>query len=112
MGIVFYRFSSTTNVTKSYLLNFATSWATSPIAQHFSDAIGGVPFLELQSVPEGYRHSWWAFCAILKTDKPQVDWYKLRDKILSDGGDGVYAAWKLSYMEPFFQQTVQHQARV
>ena len=44
---------------------------------------------------------------ILLTDKPETDWYRFRNLFKSNGGDGYYAAWKLSYFEPLFLETVQ-----
>ena len=55
-----------------------------------------------QHVPSGDVNSYWTWVARLNTSK--VSWYKFRDKFLENGGDGVYAAWQLTYLEPMFQQ--------
>ena len=47
-------------------------------------------------------YSFWSFSVVLNTDKPEIDWYKFRDLFVKNGGDGFYAAWKLSYFEPLF----------
>jgi len=48
-----------------------------------------------------YTNSYWTWVACLNTDK--VGWHAFRDCWLENGGDGVYAAWKLTYLEPMFQ---------
>lgn len=70
-------------------------------AAHFCEAVAGCNWLTPQKVNDGDVHSYWAFCVVLDTDK--VDWYQFRKKYMELGGDGIYAAWKLSYMEPAFQ---------
>lgn len=70
-------------------------------AAHFLDAIKGCKWLTPQKVNDGDVHSYWAFCVVLNTDK--VNWYEFRKKYMELGGDGIYAAWKLSYMEPAFR---------
>ena len=39
---------------------------------------------------------------ILNTDNPEKDWYRFRDLFQKNGGDGYYAAWKLTYQEDLF----------
>lgn len=48
-----------------------------------------------------YTNSYWTWVTCLNTDK--VGWHTFRDRWLDNGGDGVYAAWKLTYLEPMFQ---------
>lgn len=62
--------------------------------------------LKPQAEPEGYVNSHWAYSVLLDTKNPGTDWYKFRDSFQKNGGDGYYAAWKLTYMEPYFQQQV------
>ena len=45
---------------------------------------------------------------VLNTDCPEKDWYAFRELFQLNGGDGYYAAWKLSYNEPLFQNQIQH----
>ena len=47
-----------------------------------------------------YTHSYWTWVSYLNT--PDVDWYDFRQRFTSFGGDGVFAAWKLTYLEPMF----------
>lgn len=70
-------------------------------AAHLLEAVKGCEWLTPQKVNDGDVHSYWAFCLVLDTDK--VDWYEFRKKYMELGGDGIYAAWKLSYMEPAFR---------
>ncbi|MCP4153066.1 MAG: DegT/DnrJ/EryC1/StrS family aminotransferase [bacterium] len=71
-------------------------------ARLFDQAVTGTPLLQKQTEPEGYKHVYWAYSVILKTDTPETDWYAFRDLFQKNGGHGYYAAWKLSYMEPLF----------
>lgn len=65
-----------------------------------------------QIEPDGYLNSYWSYSMVLKTDKPETDWYKFRDLFQKNGGDGYYAAWKLSYFEPLFLNEIQNYAGV
>lgn len=47
-----------------------------------------------------YTNSYWTWVACIRN--PVVDWISFRDRFESAGGDGVYAAWKLTYLEPMF----------
>ena len=71
-------------------------------ANLFLEAIEGCEWLRPQKTPEGYVHSYWALPVRL-THK-SVAWTDFRKKYMELGGDGIYAAWKLSYMEPMFQE--------
>ncbi len=77
------------------------------VAKLFDKAILGCDFLRRQSEPEGYLNSYWSYSMILKTEKPEVDWYRFKELFRKNGGDGYYAAWKLSYFEPLFQNEIQ-----
>lgn len=70
-------------------------------ARHFLNAIKGCNWLRAQKVNDTDEHSYWAFCVVLDTNK--VNWYEFRKKFMEFGGDGIYSAWKLSYMEPAFK---------
>ena len=70
-------------------------------ARHFLEAVKGFDFLVPQKVPEDYVHSYWAF--VLRLDTSRVAWADFRKKFMELGGDGVYGAWMLGYMEPMFR---------
>jgi perosamine synthetase len=82
------------------------------VAILFDEAIKGHDFLKRQIEPEGYLNSYWAYSMVLQTDQPEKDWYKFRDLFQKNGGDGYYAAWKLSYYEPLFLEDIQKQKGV
>jgi perosamine synthetase len=78
------------------------------VARLFDEVLDGCNILTPQKTPSNCTNSYWAYAMVLKTDAPETDWYKFRDLFQKNGGDGYYAAWKLSYNEPFFQTTVQN----
>ena len=53
-----------------------------------------------QHVPLNCINSYWTW--VCKLDTTKVSWHLFRDSFLKNGGDGVYGAWKLTYMEPMF----------
>jgi perosamine synthetase len=77
------------------------------VAEIFDEAVKGANLFKKQYIPEGYKNTYWSYSLVLNTDKPEVDWYKFRDLFQKNGGDGYYAAWKLSYFEPLFLNVIQ-----
>ena len=77
------------------------------VAKIFDEAIEGTDLLRRQHEPEDVSNSYWSYSLVLNTDHPEKDWYIFRDLFQKNGGDGYYAAWKLSYNEPLFQNIVQ-----
>jgi perosamine synthetase len=77
------------------------------VAKIFDQVIAVNNLLIRQTEPEGYKNSYWAYSVILNTNNPNVDWYRFRDLFQKNGGDGYYAAWKLSYNEPLFKNEIQ-----
>jgi perosamine synthetase len=55
-----------------------------------------------QYIGPEYKNSYWTWVAVLKRE--DITWHSLRDKFLANGGDGVYAAWQLTYLEPMFKE--------
>lgn len=49
-----------------------------------------------------YTNSYWTWATCLRN--PAVEWTEFRDRFEKAGGDGVYAAWKLTYLEPMFTE--------
>jgi perosamine synthetase len=74
-------------------------------AQIFSQAIKGCSWLKPQKVPDGYKHSYWTYVLKLEESVP-FSWYDFRRKYIELGGDGIYAAWQLTYLEPLFRNHV------
>lgn len=78
------------------------------VAKLFDKATEGFDFIRIQNSSDDYLNSFWAYSFALITDNPNLDWYKFRDIFKKNGGDGYYAAWKLSYFEPLFLENVQN----
>jgi perosamine synthetase len=77
------------------------------VAKLFGEVIKNVSWLYPQYVPVGYVNTYWTYAVVLDTPKPDIDWYRFRDLFQKNDGDGIYAAWKLTYMEPLFLESVQ-----
>lgn len=82
------------------------------VANIFDEAIEDQSLLKKQYEPKGCKNSYWTYCLVLNTDNPSKDWYKFRDLFQENGGDNYYAAWKLSYNEPAYQNILQIQPGV
>lgn len=78
------------------------------VAKLFDAAIEGSDIVEKQFIPEYCENSFWGYALILNTDKPETEWYEFRDLFQKNGGDGYYAAWKLTYQEDLFTQEIQN----
>jgi perosamine synthetase len=71
------------------------------VARLFDEAIRGFEeWFVPQRVDDQYVHSYWTWVGRL--EYPQITWHQFRDRFVSLGGDGIYAAWKLAYLEPMF----------
>ena len=68
-------------------------------ADLYAEAHQGCSWLRPQVVPDDYVHSWWAYPLRLENED-QFDWRDFRKKYVDFGGDGIYAAWQLNYLEP------------
>ncbi len=82
------------------------------VAAIFDKVIKNQNLLVKQYEPKECENSYWTYCVVLKTDNPDVDWYRFRDLFQKNGGDGYYAAWKLSYNEPAYQNILQNKPGV
>lgn len=69
--------------------------------KEFLEIVNDCEWLIPQSCNEECVNSYWAFSVVLNRD--DISWYEFRDKFQELGGDGIYAAWKLTYMEPMFE---------
>ncbi len=70
-------------------------------AKYYDEVIKKIEWLQPQFVPEGYQHSYWTY--VVKIIDERINWYDFRKKYMELGGDGIYSAWKLSYLEPAFK---------
>jgi perosamine synthetase len=78
------------------------------VAHLFDEALVGSDLLIRQVEPEDYKNTYWSYSVVLNTNNPDSDWQKFRSIFKANGGDGYYAAWKLSYNEPLFRDQIQN----
>ncbi len=78
------------------------------VSKVFDSVLNTTTLLKRQVEPSGYKNSYWAYSTVLNVDNPDKEWYRFRDLFQSNGGDGYYAAWKLTYNEPLFQNEIQN----
>jgi perosamine synthetase len=71
------------------------------VAKIFSEVARKFDWFVAQSVGSDYVHAYWTWVAQIA--RPDLSWHAFRDRFKL-GGDGVYAAWKLTYLEPMFEQ--------
>ena len=77
------------------------------VAEIFDEVVENTDLLIKQKNPDYCVNSFWSYSVVLNTTNPEISWYKFRDLFQKNGGDGFYAAWKLSYFEPLFLNEVQ-----
>jgi len=70
-------------------------------ASDFARATAGCAWLIPQRTPPGCVNSYWTYVIRLAEEAPTT-WHAFRDRFRSLGGDGIYAAWRLNYLEPAF----------
>ena len=57
-----------------------------------------------QFVPQNCEHSYYSLAAVYHGhEKFGVSWHELRKKYISEGGDGIYGAWSVPYLEPLME---------
>ncbi len=71
------------------------------VANGYHEIVKDCSWLIHQKVPKECEHSYWTY--VVRLENKQISWYDFRKKFMELGGDGIYAAWKLTYMEPMFQ---------
>lgn len=77
------------------------------ISKQFLEILKGSDLFTEMNYHEGVTPSYWGTSLRLNDHVPLEDWFRLYDLYASHGGSGFYAAWKLTYQEPFWQQKVQ-----
>ena len=70
------------------------------VANLFLDSMAGCSWLKPQVTPSHSVNSYWSLAVRLVN--ADIEWTAFRKKYIELGGDGIYAAWMLSYMEPMF----------
>ncbi len=72
------------------------------VANLFKEVVSSCSWLTPQKFVETeYKNVYWAFA--VKLEHPDISWKEFRKKFMDLGGDGIYAAWKLSYLESMFE---------
>lgn len=70
-------------------------------ANLFLEAIEGCDFLIPQVTPDYSENSYWSLgLKYTGEDKIGLSWYEFRKKYMMNGGDGIYGAWSVPYLEP------------
>ena len=70
-------------------------------AQFFIDVMNKTDFLIPQRVPTGYTNSYYTLGVLYEgKEKYGVTWQDFRRLYLKEGGDGIYGAWSIPYLEP------------
>ena len=70
-------------------------------AKRLDAAVRECNWLIPQRVHDGDVNSYWTYVVQLR--HPDLTWNAVRDKFRSLGGDGIYGAWQLTYLEPMFK---------
>lgn len=68
------------------------------VASLYENIIKGNTWLKPQYVGKDYECTYWTY--VVKLEHPSISWKDFRDQFVAFGGDGIYAAWKLTYLEP------------
>lgn len=71
------------------------------VARMFNAAVEGCGWLTPQRTPADCVNTYWTWTARL--DHPRLTWDQFRSRLVDAGGDGVYGAWQLTYLEPMFR---------
>ena len=71
-------------------------------AKLFLEVIKKCNWLIPQFVDENSTNTYWT--VVVRLAHPTITWHEFRNKFIELGGDGIYAAWQLTYLEPMFQQ--------
>jgi perosamine synthetase len=76
--------------------------ARTTAARLYSESVAGCEWLVPQHVPPHCVHPYWTYALSIKRNV-RVSWRDFRRKYMDFGGDGIYAAWRLTYLEPMFR---------
>jgi perosamine synthetase len=74
-------------------------------AEFFMDAMATCNYLTPQKVPSGYTNSYYTLAVIYDgKESIGVSWEDFRKSYIQEGGDGIYAAWSVPYLEPVISE--------
>jgi len=75
-------------------------------ARIFMDIMDDCSYLTYQSVPDYCVNSYWALGAKYTGEEELgVSWFDFRKKYIELGGDGIFGAWKVPYLEPVMKDS-------
>ena len=70
-------------------------------ANIFIDVMNDYDFLIPQAIPKGFENSYYTLGVLYEgKDKIGVSWEDFRQEYVNNGGDGIYGAWSVPYLEP------------
>jgi perosamine synthetase len=70
-------------------------------ARYFIEVMRSCDFLVPQKQPEGYVNSYYTLGAVYEGQAAiGVSWEDFREEYVRQGGDGIYGAWSVPYLEP------------
>jgi perosamine synthetase len=74
-------------------------------AEYFIDVMKTCDYLIPQFVPEGYTNTYYTLGAVYEGDESiGVSWEEFRKAYIDNGGDGIYGAWRVPYLEPMIEE--------
>jgi len=74
-------------------------------AKMFMEVMSDTDYLIPQEVPEGYTHSYYTLGVLYKGEESiGVSWSEFRKAYVEAGGDGIYGAWSVPYLEPMMTE--------
>ena len=74
-------------------------------ANKFLQVINECDFLKPQHVPDYSTNSYWALGVVYEgQEKIGVSWEQFRIEYINNGGDGIYGAWSVPYLEPLMSE--------
>ncbi len=70
-------------------------------ARMLMDVMSECDYLIPQKVPSGYTHSYYTLGVVYEGDDSiGIPWEDFRREYIRQGGDGIYGAWSVPYLEP------------
>lgn len=70
-------------------------------AKLFMEVMSDCDYLIPQKVPAGYTNSYYTLGVVYEGEKSiGVSWENFRKEYVRNGGDGIYGAWSVPYLEP------------
>jgi len=74
-------------------------------AKLFTDVMKECDYLIPQYVPEGYTNTYYTLGVVYEgAERIGVSWEDFRKTYINNGGDGIYGAWSVPYLEPMIAQ--------